>query len=104
MNISRKQKQTHRYGEQTCGCWGRRVGREEWEFGINRGKLLYIRRINKVLLYSAGDCIQYPVINHNGKEYEKIYMNTCMTESLFCTAEIKYSIINPFYFNKLKKK
>ena len=53
------------------------VGREEWEFGINRGKPLYIRRINnKVLLYSTGDYIQYPVINHNGKEYEKEYIYT----------------------------
>ena len=24
-----------------------------------------------VLLYSTGNYIQYPVINHNGKEYEK---------------------------------
>ena len=30
---------------------------------------------NKVLLYSIGDYIQYPEINHNGKEYKKrIYM------------------------------
>ena len=31
---------------------------------------------NKALLYSTGNYIQYPVINHNGKEYEKecIYM------------------------------
>ena len=37
---------------------------------------------NKVLLYSTGNYIQYPVINHNGKEYEKecihIYINTYM--------------------------
>ena len=26
---------------------------------------------NKVLLYSTGSYIQYPMINHNGKEYEK---------------------------------
>ena len=26
---------------------------------------------NKVLLYSTGNYIQYPVINHNGKEYIK---------------------------------
>ena len=26
--------------------------------------------VHKVLLYSTGSCIQYPVINHNGKEYE----------------------------------
>ena len=25
----------------------------------------------QVLLYSIGSYIQYPVINHNGKEYEK---------------------------------
>ena len=30
---------------------------------------------NKVLLNSTGNYIQYPVINHNGKEYKKnIYM------------------------------
>ena len=49
----------------------------DWEFGISRCKLLYIGWINnKVLLYSTGKYIQYPVINHHGKEYEKegIYM------------------------------
>ena len=33
----------------------------------------------KVLLYSTGNYIQYPVINHNGKEYKKefyIYIYT----------------------------
>ena len=42
-----KQKQTHRYREQTCGCQGR-VGRggKEWEFGISRGKVLYVGWIN----------------------------------------------------------
>ena len=43
-------------------------GRMDWEHGISRCKLLYIRWINKVLLYSTGKYIQYPVINHNGKE------------------------------------
>ena len=44
----------------------------EWEFGISRCKLLYIEWIsNKVLLYSTGKSIQYPVVNHNGKQYEK---------------------------------
>ena len=43
-----------------------------WEFRISRCKPLYIEWINsKVLLYSTGNCIQYPVINHNGKEHEK---------------------------------
>ena len=46
-----------------------------WEFGISRCKLVYIGWINnKVLLYSTGNYMQYPVINHNGKEYEKEYI------------------------------
>ena len=57
-----------------------KVGRGgmDWEFEISRCKLVYMGWINnKVLLYSTGNDIQYPVINHNGKEYEKerIYMN-----------------------------
>ena len=39
---------------------------------MSRCKLLYIGWINnKVLLYSTGDYILYPVINQNVKEYEK---------------------------------
>ena len=49
------------------GRWGWRG--MDWEFGISRRKLLYIEWINnKVLLYSTGNYIQHPVINHNGKE------------------------------------
>ena len=41
---------------------GREVGGKHWEFGISRGKLVYIGWINnKVLLYSTGNYIQYPV-------------------------------------------
>ena len=29
---------------------------------------------NRVLLYSTGNYIQWPVINQNGKEYEKGYI------------------------------
>ena len=47
-------------------------GGMDWEFGVSRCKLLYIEQIsNKVLLYNTGNYIQYPVINHNGKEYKK---------------------------------
>ena len=76
MNFSTKQKQTHRHREQTYGCQERWWGKN-WEFGISRCKLfLYIEWINnKVLLYSTGNYIQYPVINHNGKEYEKECMS-----------------------------
>ena len=41
-------------------------------------QLLCIECMNsKVLLYSTGNYIQYPVIKHNGKEYEKEYMYMC---------------------------
>ena len=63
---------THRHREQTCCCQG---GGMDWEFGVSRCKLLHIEWINnEVLLYSTGNYIQYPVINHNGKEYEKEYI------------------------------
>ena len=66
MNLSTKQKQTHRHRKWTCGYQG---GGKDWEFGISRCKLLYGEWINnKGLLYSTGKYIQYPVINHNGKE------------------------------------
>ena len=74
MNLSTKQKQTHRHREHTRGCQGEGVGggRMECEFGVSRCKLLYIGWINnEVLLYSTGNYIQNPVINHNGKEYIK---------------------------------
>ena len=41
----------------------------DWEFGIHRCKLVYIGCINKGLLYGTGDYIEYPEIDHNGKEY-----------------------------------
>ena len=50
-------------------------GRMVWEVGISKCNLLILLYIewthNKFLLYNTGNCIQYPMINHNGKEYEK---------------------------------
>ena len=44
----------------------RRWGGKEWEFGVSRCKLLYMEWISiKVLQYSTGIYIQYPVINQN---------------------------------------
>ena len=40
------------------------------EFGISRCKLLYIKETTKPYSIAQGN-IQYPVINHNGKEYER---------------------------------
>ena len=44
-------------------------GRMEWEVEVSRYKPLYTEWINKVLSYSTENYIQYPMINHNGKEY-----------------------------------
>ena len=59
----------------------------EWEIGVSRCKLLYIEWINDKVLaqrtifniveYSTEKYIQYPMINHNGKEHKKkecVYM------------------------------
>ena len=55
----------------------------DWDLGVSRYKLLCREWINnQVLLYSTGSYIQYPVINHNGKEYEKgsiyTHMHVCV--------------------------
>ena len=70
MRSSKKQKQIHKHRRQTCVCQGEGVG--EGSIEIGRCKLLYTEWINcKVVLYSTGNCIQYSMIHHNGKEYGK---------------------------------
>ena len=78
------------------GSWGAGMN---WEFGISKYKLLYIEWIhNKALLYSTGNSIQYPVRNHNGKEYLKVCVCVCVcvcvykTEPLCYTAEINTTV------------
>ena len=72
MNLSMKQKQTHRLNRLVVASWEPGRGGMDWEYGVSRCKLLYIEWINnKVLQYSTGNYIQYPVINHTGKEYKK---------------------------------
>ena len=63
----------------------------DWEFGISRCKLLYLEWINnKVLLYSTGNYIQYPVINYMEKNMGNVYI--CITESLCYTVEINTTL------------
>jgi len=63
---AQKLSESHKYREQT------------WEFGVTRCKLAHTGWIsNKVLLYSTGNYIQYPAINHNGKNMKKnVYICT----------------------------
>ena len=66
MNLSTKQKQTHRLRKQTYGYQRGNVLRGEGinkEFGINLYTLLYIKQIiNKDLRYNTGKSTQYSVI------------------------------------------
>ena len=66
MNLSTKQKETHRHREQTHSCQ-RGVGGTE-EFGVSRCKLLHLEWIsNEVLLYSIGNYIHSPWVEHDGR-------------------------------------
>ena len=64
-------------------------GEIAWEFGTSRCKLLYMEQINRgVLLYSTGNYIQYPVINHNGKEkIRKHLLQHCIRGSELAVAK-----------------
>jgi len=46
---------------------------------------------NKALLYTIENYIQYPTINHNGKEYSKKEYK-CIPKPLCCTAEINTTL------------
>ena len=80
MNLFTKQKQTHRHRGQAVVAQEEGAGEgwagESWIGNLGLADAnLYIEWINnKVLLYSTGNYIQYPAINHNGKEYEKEYI------------------------------
>ena len=50
----------------------------KWKAGASRRRLLYMGWISsKVLLHGTENYVQYPVINHSGKEYFKknVYKN-----------------------------
>ena len=50
-----------------------------WKLGVSICTVLNIGWINnKVLGYSTGNYIQYPVTNHNRKEYEKECVCVCV--------------------------
>ena len=45
----------------------------DWDFGVGRCKVLHLGWINKVLLYSTGNNIHYPVINTMEKTQQRMY-------------------------------
>ena len=54
-----------------AGAAVRRMGEGRWTGSLGLSKLLHIALNNKVLLFSMGNYIQYPVINHKGKNIKK---------------------------------
>ena len=89
MSLLMKQKQLLGHREQIWWLPRGRVLREEssGKFGL-ADTSFSIEWINKVPLYSTEHYIQYPVINHNGKEYFKKNVYICITESFCDSAEI----------------
>ena len=72
MNLSRKE--SHGHGEQACGCQGGGGGSEmDWEFGVNKCKLLPLEWIsNEILLYSTGNCSL--VMEHDNVKKNNVYV------------------------------
>ena len=55
---------------------------------MNIHTLLYVKQItNRDLLYNTGNYTQDSVITSKEKEFENIYIYTCITESLCCIPE-----------------
>ena len=89
MNLPVKQKQTDTENRFVVATGeGEREGMD-WESRISRCQLLYIKWVgNRVLLYNTGNYVQKSIISHNGKEYEKGYLYTCIMESLCYSSQI----------------
>ena len=63
MYLFRKQKQTHRFREQTLWLPGQKAKGIDWEIRIDMYTLLDLEQITKKdLLYSTGNTAQYSVI------------------------------------------
>ena len=85
MSLFTKQKHTHRHRKQTVITKGERR-REGGMSGIQLTDTQYYIKINKDLLYSIRNYIQYFIIDYKGKESEYI------TESL--AIHLKHNIIH----------
>ena len=108
MNSSMGQKQTpvHRvcYSYTSLLLPRMREGGKEmdWEFGVSEYKPLYRERINNnVLLYSRGNNIQYPVINHSGKECVCVYVSVSVCVCVYIYIYIYTHIYIFFFYNRI---
>ena len=68
---------------------GKDGGGLDWEFGISKCKLSYIGWINKILVYSTGNYINYTTIACDKPWWKwtwkrmSTYINICITKSLW---------------------
>ena len=80
-------------------------GGRDWETGVSGYKLFHLEwTSNEVLLYSRGNYIQSPRIDHDGKEYKKriyIYMYMYLTHFARNWHNTKSTVI---FKNLIKKK
>ena len=91
--------ETDSHREQTYGCQGEGENgrRMDWELGVSRWKLL-----EKNIF--PGNYIHYPGINHNGKEYEKKCVYTCINGITLLYSRNSHYIVNQLYLRKLQNK
>ena len=60
----------------------------DWEFGVNRCKLLPLEWIsNEILLYSTGNYVQSLMMEHDNVRKKNVYICVCVTGSPCCTVE-----------------
>ena len=105
-------KENHGHGEQTCGCQGGGGGsRMDWEFGINRCKLLPLEWIsNEILLYSTGSYIQSLLMEHDNVRKKNVCIYICMCDWVTLlyrrklTEHCKPAIMEKIQIIKKKKK
>ena len=97
MNLSTKQKETHRHRKQTYQR-GSRGGIKE-ELGINKCTALHIKKMDKSLLYSTWTILNIlgeTIMEKNIKKNIHMYMYVCIyiykTGSLCYTVEINTTL------------
>ena len=94
MNLTTKQKQTHRHREQTCGCqWEEGMKWEATGLCVSKCKLSHLEWIiNKVLLHSISTLLGQTVMENN--------TNLCVCVVTLLHSRSWHNTANQPYFNK----